>query len=280
MVSTEVVVCEDGTLVAKDGGAFYEDRERYRAALRTIQDDDQLKTMSAWQVVARKVRDQLAGNRVERIRTQREAARKAQEQASENRAQRLRPWTASQAEVEELFDLEPEEKPRVDLHQGRSAHWVGNINVLMDGIDVERHEARAFRIYPEKVNRSWFFLGGDPGDATSLEIWESSEGWSTRLYNTKPRWSPRDREDLVGFAAGLEMETYPGELIEPGEWVRLGMAPMVAVEICPPRDATKGTLAIQVLQKSPCSEEVRKAVVEFDFSKSAVGPGCHTVGGS
>ena len=280
LVSTEVVVCEDGTLVAKDGGAFPEDRERYRAALRTIQDDDQLKTMSAWQVVARKVRDQLAENRVNRMGIQREAVRKAQEQANENRVQRLRPWTASQAEVEEMFDLESEEKPRVDLHQGRSVHWVGNINVLMDGIDVERHEARAFRIYPEKVNRSWFFLGGDQRDFTSLEIRAPDEGWSTRLYNTKPRWSLMDIEELRGFTTGLEMETYPGELIEPGEWARLGMAPIVAVEICPPEDATSGTLEIQVLQKSPCSEEVRKAVVEFDFSESAVGPGCHTVGGS
>ena len=61
-------------------------------------------------------------------------------------------------DVEEWFGLEPEEGPRVDLHQGRSAHWVGNINVLMNGVDVERHEARAFRIYPEKVNRSWFLV--------------------------------------------------------------------------------------------------------------------------
>ncbi|MFP6737754.1 MAG: hypothetical protein VCD34_03330 [Planctomycetota bacterium] len=281
LVSTEVVVFEDGTLVAKDGGAFSEDRERYRAALRTIQDDDQLKTMSAWQVVARKVRDQLAENRVERMRAQREAARKAQEQASENRVQRLRPWNAIQAEVEELFDLEPEEKPRVDLHQGRSVHWVGNINVLMNGVDVERHEARAFRIYPEKINRSWFFLGGSIRDTTSFEIRAPGEGWSVKLYNKST--FPNGRSDgfiWPIFISGLESEHYSGELIKPGEWGSLGFRPRVVVEICPPRDATKGTLAIQVLQKSPCSEEVRKAVVEFDFSKSAVGPGCHTVGGS
>ena len=282
MVSTEVVVCEDGTLVAKDGGAFSEDRERYRAALRTIQDNDQLKTMSAWQVVARKVRDQLAENRVNRLGGQREAARKAREQARGNQGRRLWSPDASQAEVEESFGLEPDERPRTDLHQGRSAHWVGNINVLMNGVDVERHEARAFRIYPEKVNRSWFFLGGGASHSTSFDIWASSEGWSTKLYNTRPSWdwSFSERESLVGFAGGLEMKTYPGELIEPGDWVRMGRGAMVAVEICPPADATKGNLGIQVLQKSPGSEKVRKAVVEFDFSESAVGPGCYTVGGS
>ena len=79
------------------------------------------------------------------------------------------------------------------------------------------------------------------------------------------------------FREGLELASYPGELIEPGKWARLGMCPTIAVEICPPPDATSSALAIQVLQRSPCGEEVRKAVVEFDFSESAVGPGCHTV---
>ena len=289
LVSTEVLVREDGTLVAEDGGAFSEDRARYRAALRTIQDNDQLKTMSAWQVVARKVRDQLADDRSNRMGSRRIAPRpgagKTQEQVNENRARRLLISRTRKADVEEWFGLEPEEGPRVDLHQGRSVHWVGNINVLMNGVDVERHEARAFRIYPEKVNRSWFFLGGEPEDVASFEVWASGEGWSTRLYNTNPRKASlvrsfRDRQDMVAFATELEMKTYPGELIEPGQWACLGVAPIVAVEICPPADATKGTLGIQVRMKSPGSEKVRKAVVEFDFSESAVGPGCYTVGGS
>jgi len=279
LVSTEVVICEDGTLLAEDGGAYSEDRKRYQTALGTIQDDEQLKTMSAWQVVARKVRNLLAENRVKRLRGQRETARKAQERASENRGLRLRLGDTSLAEFEELFDLEPADRPRADLHQGRSVYWIGNINVLMGGIDVERHEARAFRIYPGKINRSWFFLGGDPRCSTSFEILGAGEGWSTRLYETKPNssWSFRDHADLFRFGQGLEMETYPGELIEPGKWARLGMHPMIAVEICPPADATSSTLAIQVLQRFPCGEKVRKAVVEFDFSESAVGPGCHTV---
>ena len=265
LVSTEVLVCEDGTLLAKDGGAYSEDRKRYRAALRTIQDDDQLKTMSAWQVVARKVRDQLAGNRVNRLGPGEIVARK--EQANENHRRRL-----SKAEVEELFELEPEEKPRADLHHGRSVHWVGNINVLMNGVDVERHQARAFRIYPGKINRSLFFLGGGAQYATSFEILSPGEDWPTRLYIGK--------QLLIQFIAGLERESSPGKIIEPGEWIRLGFRSTVAVEICPPADATSGALGIQVLQKSPNSEKVRKAVVEFDFSESAVGPGCHTAGGS
>jgi len=257
LVSTEVVICEDGTLLAEDGGAYSEDRKRYQDALRTIQDDEQLKTMSVWQVVARKVRKLFA----------------------ENRGIGHGPRDTSLAEVEELFGLEPADMPRADLHQGRSVYWVGNINVLMGDIDVERHEARAFRIYPGKINRSWFFLGGPPRCSTSFEILGAGEGWSTRLYETKPdsSWSFRDHADLRRFCQGLEMETYPGEMIEPGKWARLGVCPMIAVEICPPPDATSSALAIQVLQRSPCGEEVRKAVVEFDFSESAVGPGCHTV---
>ena len=127
LVSTEVVICEDGTLLAEDGGAYSEDRKRYQTALGTIQDDEQLKTMSAWQVVARKVRNLLAENRVKRLRGQRETARKAQERASENRGLRLRLGDTSLAEFEELFELEPADRPRADLHQGRSVYWIGNI---------------------------------------------------------------------------------------------------------------------------------------------------------
>ena len=112
LVSTEVVVREDGTLVAEDGGAFSEDRARYRAALRTIQDNDQLKTMSAWQVVARKVRDQLAGDRSNRMGSRRIAPRpgagKTQEQVNENRARRLLISRTRKADVEDWFGLEPE----------------------------------------------------------------------------------------------------------------------------------------------------------------------------
>ena len=257
LVSTEVVICEDGTLLAEDGGAYSEDRKRYQDALRTIQDDEQLKTMSVWQVVARKVRKQFA----------------------ENRGLGHGPRDTSLAEVEELFDLEPTDMPRADLHQGRSVYWVGNINVLMGDIDVERHEARAFRIYPGKINRSWFFLGGHSRCSTSFEILGAGEGWSTRLYDTPDYFSLsiRGRKELERFREGLELASYPGELIEPGKWARLGLSPTIAVEICPPPDATSSALAIQVLQRSPCGEEVRKAVVEFDFSESAVGPGCHTV---
>jgi len=272
LVSTEVVICEDGTLLAEDGGAYSEDRKRYQAALRTIQDDEQLKTMSAWQVVARKVRNLLAENRIKRLRAQREWA-------SENRGLRLWLGDTSLAEFEEFFDPESADRPRADLHQGRSVYWVGNINVLMGGIDVERHEARAFRIYPGKINRSWFFLGGHPRCSMSFEILGAGEGWSTKLYetNASSSMSLRERGELLRFCQGLEMETYPGELIEPGKWARLGLSPTIAVEICPPEDATSSTLAIQVLQRSPCGGKVRKAVVEFDFSESAVGPGCHTV---
>lgn len=262
VVRTEVFVCKDGTLVANDGGAFAADRDRYRAALGTLNNDEQLDTMSAWQVVARRVREQLGG-------------------------ERARPalfMPTQKADLRRVHEA-PEDQPgvpRADLHQGRSAHWVGNINVLMNDVDVERHEARAFRIYPERVNRSWFFLGGGNRDVTSFELWVSSKGWSTRLYYTKPSYnlSLAEHAEVIGFAQGLEMKTYPGELINLGEWTHLGSLAIVAVEICPPEDATKGTLGIQVCQRSVDCEKVRKAVVEFDFSESAVGPGCYTVGGS
>lgn len=168
--------------------------------------------------------------------------------------------------------------PQVDLHQGRSVHWVGNINVLIGNVDVERHMARAFRIYPGKANRSLFFLGGTNGETFKFDLSESGHDWSTGLYYTMPfhKLNHADQSRLVKFTQSFEMKTFPGEWIEPGEWNQLEADPIIGVEICPPEDATEGGLDIEVCRKS----DNRTAVVEFDFSETALSSGCYVVQGS
>ena len=151
----------------------------------------------------------------------------------------------------------------------------------MGNVDVERHEARAFRIYPGKINRSWFFLGNNASKETyKFDPHGSSYDWEIGLYSTTAfhNLNTMEQMELCGFSQGLKMETYPGELIKPGEWNELhgnqwGGSAIVAVEICPPKDASEGSLGIHVSRQS----DNRTAVVEFDFSETALGPGCYTV---
>ena len=153
---------------------------------------------------------------------------------------------------------------RTDLHHGRSVHWIGNINVLMGGVDVERHQARAFRIYPGRSNRSVFFVGDRAGESYSFQMSGTGAEWPTELFRLGH--SPYN---INYFASGFEFQ---GEGIQTGEWLPVNPFGKIGVEIRPPTDATEGGLGIEVCRQS----DNRKAVVEFDFSETAAGPGCYT----
>ena len=155
--------------------------------------------------------------------------------------------------------------PRVDLHQGRSVHWVGNINVLIGDMDVERHMARAFRIYPGLINRSIFFVGDKALESYRFQISGDSAEWPTSLIRIENKyWG------FLRFAQGDDLQ---GEQIQPSDWIKIDPIGLVGVEIRPPESAREGSLSIHVCRKS----DNRTGVVEFDFSETALGPGCYTV---
>jgi hypothetical protein len=156
----------------------------------------------------------------------------------------------------------------MNLHRGRSVHWVGNINVLIGNVDVERHAARAFRIYPGLSNRSVFFLGDKIGESYSFQMSDEGTEWPTKLIRIENRcWG------FMNFAQGEDSQ---GEQIQPNDWKRVDPIGLIGVDIRPPEYVKEGGLGIEVCRKS----DGRTAVVEFDFSETALGSGCYTVQGS
>ena len=82
----------------------------------------------------------------------------------------------------DLFDL---------LGRG-NPHWAGNLNVFVGGKPVERHRARALRIYPGRANLAFFLLGSGP-DAYSLRIEGDGAQWTTLLDATDCDFAVRSR---------------------------------------------------------------------------------------
>lgn len=156
-------------------------------------------------------------------------------------------------------------------YSGRSVNWIGNINVLIGNVDVERHMARAFRIYPDCLNRCMFFVGDKPaGESYCLHASGSGVEWPMQFSMMSDRHRMRT---FQRFASGWEMSPDSMKPIQPGAWFPADPYSCVGVEISPPEDATEGSLSIEVCRRS----DDRRAVVEFDFSAAAAGPGCYTV---
>lgn len=278
LVSTEVMIREDGSLVAIDGrarsagrpySAALRELDRDRAVLRVIRRDKQFRSMSVWQVMTRMVQEQLGeGVSVREALSDTEAA----DRLKLNVLNRIRSkvffdyleFSRRTAGVPRTPGLEAQ---RQDPNIGRSVYWIGNINVLIGDVDVERHMAQALRIYPGFANRCVFFLGDKAGESYSFELKGSGAEWVTKLSRLERPWGFRS------FAGGYEC---PGKQIQSGDYLRVEPYGQIGVEISPPEDATEGGLSIEVCRKS----DKRGAVVEFDFSESAAGTGCYTVAGS
>ncbi len=147
----------------------------------------------------------------------------------------------------DLFDL---------LGRG-NPHWAGNLNVFVGGKPVERHRARALRIYPGRANLAFFLLGSGP-DAYSLRIEGDGAQWTTLLDATDCA-SPCDRE-------------HAGRLGE-SQWIETTGTHFILLAMCPPPDWRQGGVEVHVRQRS--TDET--AVVEFTFDAAAAGPGCYAV---
>jgi len=161
--------------------------------------------------------------------------------------------------------------PRLALDPGDllgrgGEHWAGNVNVFVHERPVERHLARAIRIYPGCVNRAFFIVGTG----------SSLEEYAFHLAGEGIAWDPEleIHATVVSMAQLLGRGPLSGGIrIVPGEWIRIPGIPLILLTVRPPETARRGTLEVQVTQRS--SE--RTAVVEFDLDADAVGPGCYVV---
>ena len=71
-----------------------------------------------------------------------------------------------------------------DLLSDSNPHWAGNINVLMNDQDVERHMTHALRIYPARTNLAMFFVGDHRPDDYMFQMKGPGAEWDAALYNS------------------------------------------------------------------------------------------------
>ena len=169
------------------------------------------------------------------------------EQDTSNRARK--DTTAKPFLPPDLWDLFGREQP----------HWAGNINVFVGNCAVERHVARALRIYSGRPNLAMFIVGG-PGkrDAYAFELVGLAPDWKAVLHDVTGA-----RTLVVGDSDTSVQER---------KWVeaRSGFM-MVVLAVRPPAVCENGNLQVCVTRRS----NQKTAVVEFDLDPTAQGAGCY-----
>jgi hypothetical protein len=148
----------------------------------------------------------------------------------------------------------------MDLLLQETPHWAGNINVLIGGTDVERHRARALRVYPGRLNMAWFIVGGGAPDAYALRLRGVRTDWDAKLFDMTSRET-------------LAVNSADSGAIASGEWIEAHGSRTLLLALRVPHRCEATAVAVQVTQKSTR----REAVVEFSLDPRAAGRGCYTV---
>jgi hypothetical protein len=147
-----------------------------------------------------------------------------------------------------------------DLAGRGQPHWAGNINVFVGTRAVERHLARALRVYPGRTNLAMFLVGGPAKpDAYAFELVGLAPGWEARLYDMSNQGS------LV-----VNPEDTP---LEETQWVESDGRLVVMLATQPPAACHTGNLEVHVTRRS----SGKTAIVEFDLDADAQGAGCYFV---
>lgn len=147
----------------------------------------------------------------------------------------------------------------MDLLGRETPHWAGNINVLVNRTDVERHMAQALRIYPGRLNMACFFVGAP----------RSSDAYAFQLRGLGADWQAK----LFDMTAGESLVVGDGDAVQAGEWIECQGTRVMGLVLRVPRQCEAGTVSVHVLQRSTG----REAVVEFSLDPEAAGTGCYTV---
>jgi hypothetical protein len=155
----------------------------------------------------------------------------------------------SQSLAPDVFELLGREQP----------HWAGNINVFIGRRAVERHVARALRIYSGRTNLA-IFMVGEPGkrDAYGFDVLGLAPDWKAALYDVTAA------KTLVTGASDTPFQER--------QWVEAAAGNMMVVlVVCPPVVCEEGNVQVQVTRRS-CQ---KTAVVEFNLDPTAQGTGCY-----
>ena len=137
-------------------------------------------------------------------------------------------------------------------------HWAGNINIFVGTRAVERHLAKALRVYPGRPNLAMFVVGGrGKRDAYAFDIVGLSPEWGAALFDMTSA-----RTLLVGASDTPIQET---------QWVETDGALMIMLLTRPPAGCEQGNVEVRVTRRS-CQ---KTAVVEFNLDPAAQGAGCY-----
>lgn len=147
----------------------------------------------------------------------------------------------------DLWDLVGRDQP----------HWAGNVNVFIGSKAVERHFAKALRVYSGRTNLAVFDVGEGRPDAYAFEIAGLAPDWQAALY---------DMTNAKSLAIGASDAP-----VHERQWVESAGSSMMILAIRPPVVCEDGNLAVHVTQRS----QGKKAVVEFNLDPTAQGPGCY-----
>jgi hypothetical protein len=150
-----------------------------------------------------------------------------------------------------------------DLFQllGRQpTHWVGNLNVFVNNIPVERHLAQALRIYPGAQNLAMFVVGSHQKDAYRFWLEGPGARWDARLADGT------DVRALLDLPSAAPVDTE--------RWIDAQSMRLMFLMISPPASCEQGHVEVHVEQRSTG----RQAVVEFSLDPEAAGAGCYVVG--
>jgi hypothetical protein len=139
-------------------------------------------------------------------------------------------------------------------------HWVGNLNVHVGNKDVERHLARALRVYPGRVNMAWFIVGSGSRDAYAFRLHGLGKDWDVKLFDMTTR------ESLI-----LNPAETPG--LPPQQWIPSEGSRTMLMAMRVPKNCPAGAVEVHVTQRSTA----RTAVVEFSLDARAAGRGCYVV---
>ena len=122
---------------------------------------------------------------------------------------------------------------------------------------VERHMAKALRVYAGRTNLAMFVVGDyQKRDAYAFELIGLAPDWKAALYDVS------NNRTLV-----VDPEQ---PAVQPSEWLEFTGGLMI-LATCPPVGCRVGKLEVHVTRRS-CGET---AIVEFTLDPSAQGTGCY-----
>jgi hypothetical protein len=151
-----------------------------------------------------------------------------------------------------------------DLVGRGNLYWAGNIDVFVGNKSVERHLARALRVYPGHVNLATFFVGGRgrgrKPEAYRFHLVSTGEDWKATLH------------DLSG-GPSLVLDADREPAVKEDVWVETSGPRVMTVALRPPTECGAGSVEVHITRRS----DGHKAVVEFSLAADAAGPGCYAV---